>query len=398
MNRRSVSDALAYPFTDLMTSLMVIFILVLLVFLNNQASLKTAVTRSRLADLKRELEAAGFKNIGIEQRDPYTIVVPLAGQRLLFKPNEFELQPQGHVFLQEEIPKLAKVLCESKYRASVDTVIVEGHSDAMRYHGASLEESQIRNLKLSQNRALEVVSETLALLSNSPAERGCLFEKLTASGRGEQDLALTADTSRRAVLKIRVNATPVPALDKQIGSYVLSSPVLPPQTPNVAATKVLDVIHRLNAVPRQQVTFQLSESELNEYLAFSLKALLPRPGIESVRVKLFPHNYVTTVIVIDFDLIQRTKPGVIPEVFRPLLKGRKSIWIDFRFQIVNERATFSVEKAYYEKNKLPSSLVRRIIQVMAALQPEHYDTESPILLPFGLHWANTSERQIAGGN
>ena len=393
MKRRSVSDALAYPFTDLMTSLMVIFILVLLVFLNNQASLKTGVTRSLVADMKRDLEAAGFKNVGIDQRDPYTIVVPLAGQRLLFKPNEFELQPQGHVFLQEEMPKLAKVLCESKYRASIDTLIVEGHSDAIRYHGASLEESQIRNLKLSQNRALEVVSETLALLSNDPAERGCLFEKLTASGRGEQDLVLTADKSRRAVLKIRVNATPLLALDK----HALSSPVLPPQTPNMAAAKVLDVIHRLNAVPRQQVTFELSESEINEYLAFSLKAL-PRPGIESVRVKLFPHNYVTTLTVIDFDLIQRTKPGIIPEVFRPLLKGRKSIWIDFRFQIVNERATFSVEKAYYENNKLPSSLVRRIIQAMAALQPERYDTESPILLPFGLRWVNTSERQTEGGN
>jgi hypothetical protein len=104
------------------------------------------------------------------------------------------------------------------------------------------------------------------------------------------------------------------------------------------------------------------------------------------------------VTVIDFDLIERARPGTVPVIFRPLLNGRKSIWIDFRFQIVNERVTFSVEKAYYENNKLPSFLVRRIIRAMAALQPEHYDTESPILLPFGLHWVKASERQIAGGN
>ena len=104
------------------------------------------------------------------------------------------------------MPKLAGVVCAEQYRSSVDTVVVEGHSDSTPYRGMTLEESQALNLKLSQDRAMEVVQKSLVYLSGAPGERGCLLEKLSANGRGEQDLEATADKSRRVVLKIRVNS------------------------------------------------------------------------------------------------------------------------------------------------------------------------------------------------
>ena len=55
MMRAAGSDHLAHSFTDLMISLMVIFVFLLVVFLNNQASVSTAVTQSLLADMKRQL-------------------------------------------------------------------------------------------------------------------------------------------------------------------------------------------------------------------------------------------------------------------------------------------------------------------------------------------------------
>jgi uncharacterized protein (UPF0548 family) len=58
--------------------------------------------------------------------------------------------------------------------------------------------------------------KTLLYLQDAPKERGCLLEKLSATGRGEQDLEATADKSRRVVFKIRVNSSLAPQLAKDL--------------------------------------------------------------------------------------------------------------------------------------------------------------------------------------
>ena len=218
MRRSSASDHLAPSFTDLMTSLMVIFILLLLVFLNNKAAVNEAVTDSLLKDLKRQLSAEQFRSqdIRLDSKDRYTIIVDIPDQLMTFKTNESELKPQGEAFLRSHAPTLARILCNDKYLDSLENVIVEGHSDSMPYRGASLEQSQQLNLKLSQDRSMEVVKKTLLYLEASPKERGCLLEKLSATGRGEQDLEATADKSRRVVFKIRINSSLAPNLAKDL--------------------------------------------------------------------------------------------------------------------------------------------------------------------------------------
>jgi chemotaxis protein MotB len=218
LRRTSGSDHLAPAFTDLMTSLMVIFILLLLVFVNNKAAVNEALTNSLLNDLKSQLGGGQFQNqnIQLDGKDRYTIIVDIPDQLMTFKTNEYELKPEGEAFLRSRAAVLAKVLCDDKYRDSLENVIVEGHSDSVPYRGASLEESQQLNLKLSQDRSMEVVKKTLLSLQGSPKERGCLLEKLSATGRGEQDLEATADKSRRVVFKIRVNSSLGPALAKDL--------------------------------------------------------------------------------------------------------------------------------------------------------------------------------------
>jgi hypothetical protein len=115
-----------------------------------------------------------------------------------------------------------------------------------------------------------------------------------------------------------------------------------------------------------------------------------------VTVKTFPRNYVSTFTVADFDAIERWNPGLIPVFLRPLLKGKKSIWLDCRFQVKNGKATFSMEKAYYSEVSLPHPFVRKLIQTVAALQPQRFDTEQPIPLPFGLRDVRTFSHAVAG--
>ena len=145
------------------------------------------------------------------------------------------------------------------------------------------------------------------------------------------------------------------------------------------------------------VSFTLTEREINDYLIYSLKAT-PRPGVQSVNIKFFPNNYISTFTVVDFDAIEKWKPGTIPTLLKPVLSGKKSIWVDYRLQTNQGQATFSVEKAYYNEIRIPAFVVQKAIHVVAARQPEHYDTDKPLPLPFGLAKVWTAEHQVSGRN
>jgi hypothetical protein len=176
---------------------------------------------------------------------------------------------------------------------------------------------------------------------------------------------------------------------------------VPSVTP--AVSKVQNLFQELQAAqskgPGQSkpVHFQLSEAEVNEYLAYA-RQTQPRPGLESVTVKFFPNNYVSSYTVVNFDAVEQWKPGTIPFALRPVLTGKKAIWVDVRFRAQNGTMTFSVEKAYFGSIPIPTFLVEKVIQVVAARQPEKYDTSKPVPLPFGLRRAWTGLHLAAGEN
>jgi len=184
-----------------------------------------------------------------------------------------------------------------------------------------------------------------------------------------------------------------------------NTPPIPPVGPPPAvAVRILALFDQLRAAEAskahgtaQHVAFRLSDSEINEYMQYSLRTV-PRPGIESVTVKVFPNNYVSTFVVVDFDAVERWHPGTIPAILRPALNGRKSVWVDYRIQSQNSKFTFSVEKAYYQNVRMPALFVDKLIGIVAARQPEKYDTSKPIPLPFGLRQLWTSSRVIQGQN
>jgi outer membrane protein OmpA-like peptidoglycan-associated protein len=207
MEEPSSADHLSSSLTDLMTSLMVIFILLLLVFVHRTAGKDAAVTDVLLKRLRHDLTPQGFneRSIRRDPRDRNAILVIVPDRLMNFETGKSTLQPAGELFLKTYIPEFAEVLCSDEFRSSVESIVVEGHTDTQRYVG-SAEESQNKNLRLSQDRSMEVVKNALADLAGREAERGCFLEKLSASGRGEQEQEATPDESRRVILKIRVKA------------------------------------------------------------------------------------------------------------------------------------------------------------------------------------------------
>lgn len=207
MDEQTSADPLGSSLTDLMTSLMVIFILLLLVFISHTASKDAALTDVLLATLRKDLQPQGFSENSIrpDPRDRDAILVIVPGDLMHFETQKADLQEAGRQYLRSHIPALADVLCSDQFRSSIESIVVEGHTDKQRY-GRTAEESENNNLKLSQDRSMAVVEEALADLNGNERDRSCFLEKLSATGRGEQDPEKTDAESRRVIFRIRVKA------------------------------------------------------------------------------------------------------------------------------------------------------------------------------------------------
>lgn len=217
MQRRGNSDHLSSSLTDLMTSLMVIFILLLLVFLKRSAGVEPAITSRLLNTLKSQLSLKEFgkDNIQLDPKQPFTILVIVPDNKLSFDLNRAELKPEGARFLATNIRTLSEILCGSEFKPHVDSIVVEGHTDRNQYRGVSPEISEGLNLALSQDRSLAVVKQSLEVLSGAP-QRGCFLERLSANGRGQQDATGNPDHDRRVVFKIRVKANTAELTERRI--------------------------------------------------------------------------------------------------------------------------------------------------------------------------------------
>lgn len=169
-------------------------------------------------------------------------------------------------------------------------------------------------------------------------------------------------------------------------------------SPPPAVTRLLYLYENLQAAGQgtgRHVRFSLTDQEINQYLEYSLRTN-PRPGIRAAAVKVFPDNYASLVVLTDFDALESSKPGAIPPLLRPVLSGEKEIRLDVRFRLENNALHFSVEKAYFQKLRVPALLAEKLIVLMAARQPEKFDPTKPLPLPFRLRRLFTARGVIHG--
>jgi outer membrane protein OmpA-like peptidoglycan-associated protein len=249
------STGLASSLTDLMTSLAVIFILLLVVSLNDaqqgidvtreqlaaatkdveetQAKLaaaeqqieetqrqlaaaqqKTQVTRSQILEAM-EHALASFAKQGVkvetDPKDPLGLLVLIPEGLLKFALKRADIPAGGREFLQAFIPQLATTACSDRFRDEITSIVVEGHTDSSG--------SDELNLPLSQARSMAVVREILPILSavedadpTARRLRTCFVGFLSASGRGSVEPIRDElgheipERSRRVVFKIRVRS------------------------------------------------------------------------------------------------------------------------------------------------------------------------------------------------
>jgi outer membrane protein OmpA-like peptidoglycan-associated protein len=213
---------MAASFTDLMASMMVIFILLFVVYSNNVAQSKRDTTHKVLEELKNGLAKAGMDTSQVrpDPHDRYAVLVVMPSS-LLFERGSSDVLEAGQRYLGYFAPVFARILCDS-LGSRIESVVVQGHTDTT-YVGASSvsddtplsERGRAYNLALSQNRSMAVVQTCLKALRSDP-DRPAFLRLLSASGRGQEELLPEyPDTSmqqRRVVFKVRVQVDSLNAL------------------------------------------------------------------------------------------------------------------------------------------------------------------------------------------
>jgi outer membrane protein OmpA-like peptidoglycan-associated protein len=199
---------LSSSFTDLMTSLAVIFLLLLCATFNSVQQESEATRNSMLVELQKSLSdfASGRIEVRSEQKDPLGLLVLVPEDLLAFKLDRADISAEGLAFLHTFIPKLAKTVCSPHFSKEINSVVVEGHTDSS---GTSE-----HNLDLSQRRSLSVARASLRVLDSVPedGQKSSFLHILSASGRGSADPVTgptgveDATLSRRVVFKIRVRS------------------------------------------------------------------------------------------------------------------------------------------------------------------------------------------------
>lgn len=202
------TQTFASTLTDLMTSLAVIFILLLVVFL------KQSHDQSRKAKDEVRDQLSAFltqKSLALKQdgEDPLTLTVMVGESQLRFPVNGFGLSPDGQEFVNGFFKNFATKICDPALRDKVDAVVIEGHTDTS---GEKTPEGVRRNISLSQKRSYSVLEQALQSVQGDQPTYECLLKLTSANGRGSRVPMLVnneynADLSRRVEIKIRVKSS-----------------------------------------------------------------------------------------------------------------------------------------------------------------------------------------------
>ena len=218
-DRAAASEAHWIPLSDLMTGLMVMFLLIAVCYMlrveGDAGRIKTvAVAYSETRDalyeeLRKEFSADLPKwHAQLIKAD---LTLRFSEPDILFSPGSSELKPAFKDILSDFFPRYVRILRSPRYRDAISEIRIEGHTSSDWTGAASPDDAYLHNMELSQART----RSTLLYVLMVPQVRGdldWLRRLVTANGLSSSRLILDASgkedaaRSRRVEFKIRSDA------------------------------------------------------------------------------------------------------------------------------------------------------------------------------------------------
>lgn len=189
---------------DLMTSLAVIFILLLVAYMTRveDGNANPARDHATPTDITPKHDPM-YRPLEDKKPNVHTIRVP--DTAINFEFGKSTLLPTAESFLSETMPHYASLICKPGDQ-EVEAFVIEGYTDDLG--------DDLRNLRLSQDRSFAVLAKSLEVIREKlPWAYECFLQKATANGRGRQELLRNdaghpdRDKSRRVMFKIHMRST-----------------------------------------------------------------------------------------------------------------------------------------------------------------------------------------------
>jgi len=207
------------PLSDLMTGLMVLFLLIAVTYMMRLEADATRIrqvavayneTRDALyADLQREFGDDLPKWKAELVKDDLSI--RFTDPDILFANGKSDLKPEFQQILNNFFPRYERILASQKYRQAIDEIRIEGHTSSEWTTMTTPDDAYARNMELSQARTRSVLNLVLGL-PETPADRTWLKRYVTANGLSSSQPILGPDQSedlvrsRRVVFRVRTDA------------------------------------------------------------------------------------------------------------------------------------------------------------------------------------------------
>lgn len=207
------------PLADIMTGLMMVFMLVAVIFMLKVEENSRRVSRIALVydkmkddiyrDLEREFKSDLRRWGATLNRDDLTI--RFKEPDVLFATGKDEIKPKFAEILSDFFPRYAEILAQDKYRNRIEEIRIEGHTSSVWNNDTSAGNAYFLNMALSQSRTRSTLQYVLAL-QQIVRYGPWLRSVLTANGLSSSRIIRHADgtedieASQRVEFRVRTNA------------------------------------------------------------------------------------------------------------------------------------------------------------------------------------------------
>lgn len=173
------------PLADLMTGLMMVFMLLTAAFMLRVEQTTTMVVKEyeeTKADMLRALQQEFDKDLKQWNAELLgDMTIRFKDPTVLFATGSAELKPQFRRVLNDFFPRYVRLITSDKYRDAVKEIRIEGHTSSAWANSADAKTAYFRNMELSQARTRSAL-EFLLTLDPVAKERDWLILHVTANG------------------------------------------------------------------------------------------------------------------------------------------------------------------------------------------------------------------------